>query len=624
LLLLFVFLFTSCSPATTPAKKLSTATAATTATPTLIPSPTPSPTPEFPVRDGGTLSPGATIISKDNLSQLTELAIWGKGVAKNIVWADDGKSIMVETTIGSYSYDLNSFQLISKKSGGFIEAGQKISLSVDGYNFNDPYGGFDVKVYDNKKSQSVGSFRVDDGVGWPNLTYLPDSDLIVVERDSLGVQLRDAATYEIFDTIGRNPYDKYSSAIVVSKNRRAEAIGEMNGKILLRTGERFSNSFNLETEGPVRILSFSSDGTKLASESGGDVFIWDVITGQKIGTISETFMSGDFFNNEQTWRDTGYVSISDNILAIADHNTVNIFNVHNGKKENRYAYPTIYEGAYINPDGTKKPETFYLPVNNVFFSTDEKYLISTLRTNTTPTDGYHFDRIYTRDLSSGQIVQSMDQDTFLLTASTYSAANHLLMTGDAYRSSIRLWNVDDASNPFNIIAWKSRQIFSSQMDVTRSLAISPNGELVLSWSVLEGVANLWEIKSQRKVMAIKIPACDYSKCSPNIAFAAISPDNTKLIISLSPYDSHIAAVYSIPDGKELYRLSSHYSVFSPDSSMIITSEGTKKILFYDAETGTLLGNVDSHSRIQLPYVSKDGKNLITISTNGTIGIWGIP
>jgi WD40 repeat protein len=138
----------------------------------------------------------------------------------------------------------------------------------------------------------------------------------------------------------------------------------------------------LEAEGPVRILSFSSDGSKLASESGGDVFIWDVTTGQKIGSIPETFMSGDFFNNQQTWRDTGYVSISDNVLAIADHNTVNIINLHNGKRENRYTYPTIYEGAYINPDGTKKPEIFYLPVHNVFFSSDEKYLISTLSITT--------------------------------------------------------------------------------------------------------------------------------------------------------------------------------------------------------------------------------------------------
>ncbi len=627
-LLLFVFIFTSCLPETMQTPNLSEATTViTTATPTLNPSPTPSPTPGFPVRDGGILSPSTTIISKDNLSQLTQLALWGKGIAKNIVWADNGESITIETTTGSYSYDLNSFQLIAEKSDGFVETKKKISLSVDGYNFNNPYGGFNVKVYDNKKSQSVGSFPVDDGTGWPNLIYLPESDIIVVERNSLGIQLRNGTSYEIFDTIKREPYADNFSTIMVSKDRKAEAIGELNGTIRLRTGNGFSDSFNLEAEGPVRILSFSPDGTKLASESGGDVLIWDVPTGQKVGAIPEAFMSGDFFNNEQIWRDTGYVSISDDKLAIADHNTINIFSLHNGKKENRYAYPTIYEGAYINADGTKKPETFYLPVYNVFFSFDEKYLISTLRTSSAPRSGsFKLDLVFARDLSNGQIVQSMDQDTFLLTASTYSAADHLLMIGDAYRSSIRVWDVGDGSNPFNIIAWKSRQKFSSQMDITRNLAISPDGKLVLSWSVIEGIANLWEIKSQRKIMTIKIPSCDYSKCNPGIAFAAISPDNTKLIIKLSPYDSQTAAVYSIPDGKELYDLRSHYAAFSPDGSMIVVYGDNNKLRFYDADTGSMLSWMSNQPQngIQIPAFSKDGKTLITISTNGTIGIWGIP
>jgi WD40 repeat protein len=130
-------------------------------------------------------------------------------------------------------------------------------------------------------------------------------------------------------------------------------------------------------------------------------------------------------------------------------------------------------------------------------------------------------------------------------------------------------------------------------------------------------------------MSIKIPASEYSQYQPGFYPVALSPDNTKILFtySLDP-DSRIAAAYSMPDGKELYRILEYSAVFSPDGSIIAASVGNSGIRFYDSETGRQLGNVISQSPgrdgFQLLYFSEDGKSLIAVSTYGTVGVWGIP
>jgi len=130
-------------------------------------------------------------------------------------------------------------------------------------------------------------------------------------------------------------------------------------------------------------------------------------------------------------------------------------------------------------------------------------------------------------------------------------------------------------------------------------------------------------------MTIKIPASEYSKYQPGFYPVAISPDNTKLVFtySLEP-GFHIAKVYSIPDGKELYRILERFAVFSPDGSVIAASIGNNVIRFYDSVTGKALSDVTSQipnpDGFQLLYFSEDGKTLTAVSTNGTISVWGVP
>jgi WD40 repeat protein len=212
--------------------------------------------------------------------------------------------------------------------------------------------------------------------------------------------------------------------------------------------------------------------------------------------------------------------------------------------------------------------------------------------------------------------------------STYSAPQNLLLTGSQSGNSVKSWNVEDGIQGKSIRAWNVGGL-QYGYDGTHSLTISPDGQYVFSWSGLEGIANLWEIGTQKRVMALKIPRSEYSQYQPGFYPVALSPDNTKLIFSYSLHpELHLSSVYSIPDGTELYQISNYYAVFSPDSSVIAASTGNNQIRFYDSQTGETLGDVTSNypnqNGFQLLYFSEDGKSLIAVSTNGTISIWGIP
>lgn len=221
------------------------------------------------------------------------------------------------------------------------------------------------------------------------------------------------------------------------------------------------------------------------------------------------------------------------------------------------------------------------------------------------------------------IALTSDKETYF--NSTYSAQQNLLLTSSPSGNYIKGWNVEDGIREKSIRTWNLQYNY----DGTHSMTISPDGKYVFSWSGLEGTANLWEIETQKRVMALKIPRSEYSQYQPGFYPAALSPDNTKLVFSYSLHpELHLSSVYSIPDGTELYQISNYYAVFSPDGSMIASSVDGNQIRFYDSQTGKTLGSVTSNypnqNGFQLLYFSEDGKNLIAISTNGTISIWGIP
>lgn len=109
-----------------------TTTPRPTATNTAIPTLTPTPSPTIPVVGVGTpVHRSQAVIGPENVTQLTELARWGRGVINDVAYSADGNWIAVGTSRGIYVHDVRDFQAEPQHieiTGG----ADKVAISPDG------------------------------------------------------------------------------------------------------------------------------------------------------------------------------------------------------------------------------------------------------------------------------------------------------------------------------------------------------------------------------------------------------------------------------------------------------------------------------------------------------------
>lgn len=115
------------TPSSTP-----TTTSRLTVTNTTIPTLTPTPSPTIPVAGVGTsVHRSQAVIVPENVTQLTELARWGRGVINDVAYSADGNWIAVGTARGIYVHDVRDFQ--SEPQHVEITGGaDRVAISPDG------------------------------------------------------------------------------------------------------------------------------------------------------------------------------------------------------------------------------------------------------------------------------------------------------------------------------------------------------------------------------------------------------------------------------------------------------------------------------------------------------------
>jgi len=572
-------------------------------------------------RDGETVPTSTAVLSKENISQLKEMAIWGRGAIRSVQWSQDGGQIFVDTALSRNVYDSTTLQF---REEFFIYGSDTPMLTFDVEDLGataDSQGRlrhpFKINVIGSDGSPA-GSFETE-SMYPPQVRYLPESNMIAIDNLMGGLGLHDGTTYEVICSISGS----WESPVTVTPDRKTVATGGMDGYITLKSGDGFRDEVKFETGGPVRFLSFSPDGKQLAAETNGTVSIWDISSGKVSGALPEPFLAGNFFNDPFYGGSDATVglTVKDSRIAIINKNRVILRSLLDGKQSGLI---NGYEGTRLDNEIEKGGEVWtyaslYQDFSAVFFTQDNQELVTTL-----------FNRAHVWDLATGQFVRMIallpEQDANFTSA--YSPSQNVLLTGSYNKTSIKSWNVEDGVQGESIRAWNASGL-QNGYDGTHSLTMSPDGRYVFSWSGLEGVANLWEIETRQKVMTLSIPRSEYSQYKPGFYPVALSPDNTKLVFSYSLQpDLHLSSVYSIPEGAELYQISNYHAAFSPDGSMIAASVGEERIRFYDAETGATIGEVASQYPnrygFHLLYFSEDGKSLIAVSRNGTISIWGIP
>jgi WD40 repeat protein len=169
------------------------------------------------------------------------------------------------------------------------------------------------------------------------------------------------------------------------------------------------------------------------------------------------------------------------------------------------------------------------------------------------------------------------------------------------------------------------QLRGHQLEVS-VLAVSPDSELLASGTAVgTGGAELfiWEQDPLSLQLRIKVSSTCGQYCS--IENIAISPDNN--LIAAGGADRNIK-LWRISDGWLLNKLDPNSSstslTFSPDGEILAAGDWSGNIYIWNIPDFELLIIIEGHAGPVIDLIfSNDGASLFSLSTDGSVRLWGI-
>jgi WD40 repeat protein len=591
----------------------STSLATLTLTPTLtlpVLAGTPVPLPQEP-------------ITPDNVDQIRELAILGKGRIEQLAYSPDGKILAVGTLAGVWLYDADTLKELH-----FLNIGNALdglAFTEDGTKLVIDSGASNVSIWDVTTASRLSSRRIRDGYQG-NINYSPGSiafssgatimaatldDLriglwadqgetylyaLTQERDGVyklalspdhkllasgrggAIRLWDVTTGSQLYTL--EGYEIGLTALAFSPQLSEEgsakillAASGVRGSIKLWDALTGTLVNTLDVPNAATILAFSPDGTLLASSSGGSqgsisIRVWRVADGTLVHTL------------------TGHTSVVSSLVFSLDSSiltsgswdgTVRRWNTNTGTLVDRL------EGFANSDEFARRSPVASLPI---FLSEDSMFISNTFN-----------NQIELWDLRAGQLVKALVGHKSLVTNLVLSADGSKLVSAEKWANRIKIWNPTTGQN---------LDTYEIYVDTGygKALAISPDGQLIAEGETRAGSA-VYNIADLDKWV--------YQLPEGNGSFTpAFSPDSQK-IASFSGVNS--ITVSKAENGELLHTLETGPPggglVFSPDSQILAIGDQAGAIQFWDISTGTLLNILSSETNnrvVSLAY-SPNGRTL---------------
>jgi WD40 repeat protein/predicted Ser/Thr protein kinase len=387
----------------------------------------------------------------------------------------------------------------------------------------------------------------------------------------------------------------------------------------------------LDHEWLVRALTFSPDGTRIASAGSDNVAcVWDTATGRKVATCR---------GHTLKIRGAAFSPDGARLATTSADGTVRQWNPATGLEVeppyDRHG-SEVYSAAY-SPDGvwlatggadrtircwraTGREEAGVLhghtgTVSALAFTPDGRQVASV-------SQGVE------RDFRGDETVGVWDVDfrarlpvlrghTSYVYAVAYSPDGRWLASG-SYDTTIRIWDASTGELCATLI----------QPDIVRTLAFGPDGQWLVTGDRLEDRLRIWDVAMGRVRREIRGPR-------KGVRYLAVSPDGSRIASTVwvadpvpgdsLPAQEHYLSIWDASSGEELFSAKGFALAYSPDGSWLATtSADVKGVLLMDARTHRVVKHLTGHKgEIKWAAFSPDSRRLASCSLDGTVRLWDV-
>ncbi|KAF7979251.1 hypothetical protein HWV62_42918 [Athelia sp. TMB] len=329
-------------------------------------------------------------------------------------------------------------------------------------------------------------------------------------------------------------------------------------------------------EGPFKMVLLSPKGDLLASVAGNTLFIWDIASS---ALISER-ASGDY---------SSLAFLGGQLFCGSSSNGSVI--VHN-------AYTGEFASIMTNGHTSTVIALHAVDDSNRIFSIDSQW------------------RVCAWDAPSGNQLQSMQllqSDGKACLASFSLSAERVAVQGS---NEFGVWDVETGSNICKF----------SNTDTVCSLALSPNGNLVVAASTIR-MAGYWSV-ADSTVRGIVAPESLRPR-GIQVDSLIYSPNGDRIALTFCDSNDRIHIIDATTGNDTLHPLECHTPVksmaFSPNSFLLASGSEDCKLRVWNSENGSEWLTVSSNHQDHVMSVefSRDGGRLLSTSRDFTVRVWSL-
>jgi len=360
-------------------------------------------------------------------------------------------------------------------------------------------------------------------------------------------------------------------------------------------------------------LAVAPDGTWLATSSGGAVAIWDVAAGTRRTTLVDHIAAISLaIAPDGTW------------LATADlEEPVAIWDAATGTRRTTLVDHSAASSVAIAPDGTWLATTDLDGSVSIWDTAtgrrratliDRHGAMTSLRSVAIAPDGTWI--ATTSGDGSGSIWEIAtgrqrtalgDRATFVSSVAIAPDGSWLATGGND--GSVRMWDAATGRPRDAVLS-----DHTGAMTTVRSVSIAPNGRWIATNNG-DGSVRIWDLTVDRRTPS-------FGRSAGAVASVAFVPDGTRLITIDA---DRSVQVWDPRHHRQLVTLTEAYSVRSmaaaPDGSWLATTSGDRSVRIWSLDTGRELDVLhDPHRMVRSVAVAPNGRRLAT-GSDGLVRIW---